>query len=89
MHVSSASDREGFASVGDGVLGLEALGSRAGDPKLSRPAGVYFELQEGTLSRKDLARLCWGNCYEKICASANLAVFLKKARERNGYAFGG
>ena len=60
--------------------GSSAGSSGGGEDNIELKANFYK-----TLSENDLADMCWGTCSGKVRQNRELAVFLKKARQKDGY----
>lgn len=62
--------------------GSSAGSCGGGDSSFSLPMDFYM-----SMSQADIADKCWNSCYGAVLKSKPLAVFLKKARQKNGYLF--
>ena len=53
-----------------------------GEVSINIPEDFYL-----THTAEDIADMCWGSCYDKICKNSKLKDFLEKAKMKKGYHF--
>ena len=60
--------------------GISAGNNGGGEVDFDLPKDFYM-----TMSAKDVAELCWGNCYSSIMSKGILNSLIKKAKAKNGF----
>lgn len=71
-----------FINQDNKCQGSSSGSSGGGEADINLDADFYK-----TLSRQDIADMCWGSCYEKILNNEKLESFLNLAKKKNGFYF--
>ena len=73
-------DGSAYINQDEKCQGISAGNTGGGEVNIHLPEYFYK-----TMSAKDVAGLCWGNCYDEILKRGILNSMMKKAAERNGF----
>ena len=65
---------------GWGAVLISAGNTGGGEVNINLPKDFYK-----TMSAKDVAGMCWGNCYNDILERGILNSLMKKAAKKNGF----
>ena len=85
LHIDTVIAREGdYFERGIDILekcqGISAGNTGGGEVNINLPKDFYK-----TMSAKDVAGECWGNCYDDILERGVLNLLMKKAAKKNGF----
>ena len=73
-------DGSAYINQDEKCQGISAGNTGGGEVDISLPKDFYQ-----TMSAKDVAGLCWGNCYDTILKKGVLDSLMKKAAQKNGF----
>lgn len=73
-------DGSAYINQDEKCPGISAGNTGGGEVNISLPKEFYK-----TMSAKDIAGSCWGNCYDDILKRGILSSLMKKAAQKNGF----
>lgn len=73
-------DGSAYINQDEKCHGISAGNTAGGEIDINLPEDFYK-----TMSAKDVAGMCWGNCYEEILKRGILNSLMKKAVKKNGF----
>ena len=73
-------DGSAYINQDEKCRGISAGNTGGGEVDINLPKDFYK-----TMSAKDVAGMCWGNCYDDILKRGVLNSMMKKAKMKNGF----